>query len=90
MPRHSLCAFAGMPEVGLGAALERFELQARGEQWCVVDIVNDEQATIVLRALPEFPLEIKTERARQFVAAWRERNNMQGQPYDVHIEPREV
>ena len=35
-------------------------------------------------------LEIKAERARQFVAAWQERNNMQGQPYDVRKEQREV
>ncbi len=79
-----------MPEVGLGAALERFELQAHEQEWCVVDIVNDEHATLVLQALPDFPLEIKPERARQFVAAWRERNNMQGQPYEVHKEEREV
>jgi hypothetical protein len=79
-----------MPEVGLGAALERFELQVQGEEYCVVDIVDDDQASIVLSALPEFPLEIKAERARQFVAAWRERNNMQGQPYEVHKEQREV
>ena len=26
-----------MPEVGLGAALERFELDIQGEQRCVVD-----------------------------------------------------
>jgi len=79
-----------MPEVGLGAALERFDLDVRGEPSCVVDIVNDQQASIVLSALPDFPLEIKAERARQFVAAWRERNNMQGQPYEVHLEQREV
>ena len=80
----------GMPEVGLGAALERFELELRGEEYCVVDIVEAERASIVLSALPEFPLEINAERARQFVAAWRERNNMQGQPYEVHTEQREV
>jgi hypothetical protein len=57
---------------------------------CVIDIVNDEQASIVLSALPGFPLEIKPERASQFVAAWRERNNMPGQPYEVHKEQREV
>ena len=79
-----------MPEVGLGAALERFELDVEGQGHCVVDIVNDEQATIVLSALPDFPLEIGVERARQFVAAWRERNNMLGQPYAVHLEQREV
>jgi hypothetical protein len=79
-----------MPEVGLGAALERFELEMRGEAQCVVDIVDHERASIVLNALPDFPLEINAERARQFVAAWRERNNMQGQPYEVRTEQREV
>ena len=80
----------GMPEVGLGAALERFELDVDGQGYCVVDIVDDERASIVLNALPDFPLEINVERARQFVAAWRERNNMLGQPYQVHREQREV
>ncbi|MBV8715676.1 MAG: hypothetical protein JO020_11285 [Chloroflexi bacterium] len=79
-----------MPEVGLGAALERFELQMQGEDYCVVDIVDGQQASIVLNALPEFPLEVKPERARQFVAAWRERNRIQGHPFEVHKEQREV
>ncbi|HEY1293055.1 MAG TPA: hypothetical protein VGJ60_08255 [Chloroflexota bacterium] len=79
-----------MPEVGLGAALERFELDIQGEQHCVVDIVDNHHATIILNALPEFPLEIDAARARQFVAAWRERNNIQRQPYDVRQEQREV
>jgi hypothetical protein len=79
-----------MPEVGLGAALERFELHVLGEQHCVVDIMDDQHATLVLNALPEFPIEIEVARARQFVAAWRERNNIQGQPYDVRAEQREV
>ncbi len=79
-----------MPEVGLGAALERFELDVRGEPRCDIDIVDYEHATLVLSALPDFPLEISAERARQFVAAWRERNNMQGQPYEVRTEQREV
>lgn len=79
-----------MPEVGLGAALERFELEHRGEQHCIVDIVNNHQASITLTALPEFPLEIEAARARQFVAAWRERNNIQGEPYEVHHHQREV
>jgi hypothetical protein len=79
-----------MPEVGLGAALERFELEYQGEQRCVVDIVNDQQASITLNALPEFPLDIDTTRAHQFVAAWRERNNIQGEPYEVRHEQREV
>jgi hypothetical protein len=79
-----------MPEVGLGAALERFDLEYQGEQRCVVDIVNNQQASITLNALPEFPLDIDATRARQFVAAWRERNNIQGEPYEVHHEEREV
>ena len=79
-----------MPEVGLGAALERYELVAHGQQYCVIDIVDDSQASLVLSALPEFPLNIDSDRARQFVAAWRERSNMQGQPYEVHQEQREV
>lgn len=79
-----------MPEVGVGAGLERFELEILGEQQCVVDIVDDQHATLLLNALPEFPLELDVTRARQFVAAWRERNNIQGQPYDVRKEQREV
>ena len=79
-----------MPEVGLGAALERFELFVHDQQHCVVDIVDDARATIVLAALPEFPLEVDAARARQFVAAWRERNNIQGQPYEISQEEREV
>jgi hypothetical protein len=79
-----------MPEVGLGSAQERFELDIQGDQQCVVDIVDENRATIVLNALPEFPLEIDAARARQFVAAWRERNNIQGQPYDVREQQREV
>jgi hypothetical protein len=79
-----------VPEVGLGAALERFELVAEGEVYCVIDIVDEQHATIVLTALPEFPLEIGCDRARQFVAAWRERNTIQAQPYEAHREQREV
>jgi hypothetical protein len=79
-----------MPEVGLGAALERFELVAQGELCCTIDIVDSERASIVLPSLPEFPLDIEVNRARQFVAAWRQRNNIQSQPYEVHKEQREV
>jgi hypothetical protein len=79
-----------MPEVGLGAALERFELVALGDLCCTIDIVDAQTASIVLPSLPEFPLEIKADRARQFVAAWHERNNIQSQPYEVHAEQREV
>lgn len=79
-----------MPEVGLGAALERFELDYRGEQHCVIDIVNEQHASITLNALPQFPLEIDAARARQFVAAWRQRNTIEGQPFDIHEQQREV
>ena len=79
-----------MPEVGLGAALERFELVAQGDMYGVVDIVNEDQASIVLAALEEFPLEINADRARQFVEAWRARANMQNQSYAVRREQREV
>jgi hypothetical protein len=79
-----------MPEVPLGAALERFELVAHAEAFAVVDIVEDQRASIVLSALPEFPLEIEPDRARQFVEAWRERSNMQALPYEVREERREV
>ena len=80
----------GMPEVGLGAALERYTLVAHGDEYCVIDIVDEGHASIVLSALPEFPLDIDADRARQFVAAWRERSNVQAQPYEVQQEQREV
>jgi hypothetical protein len=79
-----------MPEVGLGAALERFELVAQGKVCCTIDIVDAQTASMVLPNLPEFPLELEVDRARQFVAAWRERNNIQSQPYEVHSEQREI
>ena len=37
-----------MPEVGLGLGLERFTLLARGEVECVVDIVDNETASLTL------------------------------------------
>ena len=51
-----------MPEVGLGAALERFELVARRDVCCTVDIVDAQTASIVLPGLPEFPLEFPRRR----------------------------
>ena len=78
-----------MPEVGPGVALERFELVAQGEVYCTVDIVDQEAASLVLTALPDFPLELRAERARQFVEAWRQRANV-AQPYEVRQEQREV
>jgi hypothetical protein len=79
-----------MPEVGLGVALERFELIAQGEPYCTVDIVDQHAASIVLTALPEFPLEIEADKARKFAAAWAQRANVGAQPYEVRHEQREV
>ncbi|MCA1646044.1 MAG: hypothetical protein LC797_11465 [Chloroflexi bacterium] len=79
-----------MPEVGLGLALERFTLLARGEVFCVVDIVANETASIVLTALPDFPLDIEPDKARQFVAAWRQRAELESQSYEVRPEQRAV
>ena len=79
-----------MPEVGLGAALERYELSAQGEVYCTIDIVDQQLASITLTALPEFPLRIDAELARQFVGAWEQRANMQGMAYAAHREQREV
>jgi hypothetical protein len=79
-----------MPEVGLGVALERFELVAQGEVYCVIDIVDQDAASLVLTALPEFPLALAAEQARQFVAAWQQRANVGSQPYEVRHEQREV
>jgi hypothetical protein len=77
-----------MPEVSLGLALERFTLIAHGEEYCVVDIVEDDTASILLTALPDFPLELGAETARQFVAAWRTRQELGGQDYEVRAEQR--
>jgi hypothetical protein len=79
-----------MPEVGLGLGLERFELLARGEVQCVVDIVDNDAASLTLTALPDFPLALEAGRAHQFVAAWRTRAELEGQSYEVHKEQREV
>lgn len=79
-----------MPEVGLGLALERFTLVTREDIYCVVDIVDQDSATILLTALPDFPLEINAEKARQFVAAWRHRAEMEPQSYEVRQEQRAI
>jgi hypothetical protein len=79
-----------MPEVGPGVGLERFELVAQGDVYCVVDIVDQQTASIVLAALPEFPLEIEADQARRFVEAWRQRASLAVQPYEVRQEQREV
>jgi hypothetical protein len=79
-----------MPEVGPGVGLERFELVAHGDVCCVVDIVDQDAASMVLTALPEFPLDVHADTARRFVEAWRQRANMGGQPYEVRQEQREI
>jgi hypothetical protein len=79
---------SGMPEVGLGLALERFTLVAQGAVQCVVDIVDKDAASIVLTALPAFPLDVDAEKARKFVAAWRQRAELEAQSYEVQEEHR--
>lgn len=79
-----------MREVGPRVALERFELVAEGAPYGVVEIVDGEVASIVLTAMPEFPLDIAADRARQFVAAWSQHANLEAQPYEVRQEQREV
>ena len=79
-----------MPEVSLGLALERFTLVAGGNVYCVVDIVEQDSASIVLTALPEFPLELAADKARQFVAAWRQRAELEAESYEVREEQRKL
>ena len=77
-----------MPEVSPGLGLERFTLVSRGDVYCNVDIVEQDVASIVLTVLPDFPLEIDAHRARQFVAAWRQRAELEPQSYEVRLEQR--
>jgi hypothetical protein len=79
---------SGMREVGIGLALERFTLVAKADVYCVVDIVDDATGSIVLSALPAFPLELEAEKARKFVAAWRQRAELEAQSYEVREEQR--
>ena len=77
-----------MPEVSVGLGLERFTLLVHGEDYGVVDIVENESASLLLTALPDFPLTLDPETARQFVAAWRKRSDLEGQPCEVREEQR--
>jgi hypothetical protein len=77
-----------MREAGLGLALERFTLVAQGDVYCVVDIVDQDSGSIVLSALPAFPLDLDAEKARKFVAAWRQRAELEAQSYEVREEQR--
>ena len=63
---------------------------AQGEVVCVVDIVEKDTASIVLTALPDFPLVIEADKVRQFVAAWQQRANLESQSYEVRQEQRAV
>jgi hypothetical protein len=84
--RHGLCSIRGMPEVGLGLALERFTLLIREHVYGVVDIVDKDTASIVLTALPDFPLDLNADMARRFVAAWQLRADLEAQAYEVRQE----
>ena len=88
--RHRPCNMPGMREVGLGLALERFSLVAQGEVYCVVDILEHDTASLVLSALPGFPLDVDADKARHFVSAWRQRGEMEAQSYEVREEQQEV
>ena len=77
-----------MPEVSPGVGLERFTLISRGDVYCVVDIVEQDVASIVLTVLPDFPLDVDADRARQFVAAWRQRAELEPQSFEVQLEER--
>ena len=79
-----------MPEVGLGVGLQRFALLARGEVECIVDIVDNDTASLTLTSLPDFPLALEANRAHQLVAAWQKRAELEGQLYEVREEQREV
>jgi hypothetical protein len=79
-----------MREVSPGLALERFMLVTRGDVYCVVDVVDDENASVTLTALPGFPLEIQGEKARRLVAAWQQRANLESESYEVRQEHREL
>jgi hypothetical protein len=79
-----------MPEVSPGLGLERFTLVSRGDVYCNVDIVEQGVASIVLAVLPDFPLDMDADRARQFVAAWRQRAELEPQSYEVRLEQRSL
>jgi hypothetical protein len=77
-----------MREVGLGLPLERFTLLTRGDVYCIVDIVDKDVASIVLTALATSPLDLEADKARQFVAAWRQRADMEPHSFEVREEQR--
>jgi hypothetical protein len=77
-----------MREVGPGIPLERFSLFTRGDVYCIVDIVDQDVASIVLTALPGSPLDVDAQKARQFVAAWRQHAELEPHSYEVRVEQR--
>ena len=79
-----------MPEVSPGLGLERFTLVWRGDDYCSVDIVEQGVACIVLAVLPDFPLDLDADRARQLVASWRQRAELEPQSYEVRLEQRSL
>ena len=56
----------------------------------MVDFVDQNVASLVLSALPDFPLELEADKARQFVAAWQQRAELEPQSYTVRQEQREL
>jgi len=80
-----------MREVGLGLGLERFTLAKQGSVCCVVDIVDEDVASLTLTPLPDHPLELEAEKARQLVAAWRQHAELEPESeFEVEQEQREV
>jgi hypothetical protein len=80
-----------MREVGLGLGLERFTLAKQGSVCCVVDIVDEDVASLTLSPLPDYPLELEAHKARQFVAAWRQHAELEPESeFAVEQEQREV
>ena len=77
-----------MREVGLGLPLERFTLLTQGDVYCIVDIVDKDVASLVLTALPSAPLDCEASKAREFVAAWRQRADVEPNVYQVREEQR--
>jgi hypothetical protein len=77
-----------MREVGLGLPLERFTLVTHGDVYGVVDIVDHDAASLALNAMPSSPLDLDANRAREFVAAWRERASLEPQVFEVREEQR--
>jgi hypothetical protein len=78
--------YSGMPEAGPRVPLERFSLVSKGDVYCVVDIVEDEVASILLTALPDHPVEVGREEARKLVAAWRQSGELNPGDHDVREE----